>query len=126
MVKVKGFLRIVEGKRGFAKGRKRTYDVSVSGNKNDRDAAKETLEAFLKNCSGVDKSWNCEFTEGRCDRNVLTFTLVQPFERPSMTPHEGCDQCTNIHEGNFHVSLLATLAADRWELIRHEKTPTKE
>ena len=90
------FLYIVEGERGFVTGKKRTYAVSVSGNQDDRNKTKETLEECLKNCSVVDKSRNYEFTEGRCDRNVLTFTLVQPFDRPSINPHDGCDHCTDI------------------------------
>ena len=120
------FLHIVEGERGFARGRKRTYDVSVAGAKSDREAAKATLERCLQDCSGCNKSWNMETTEGRCNRIVQTFTLIQPFERPFFTPHEGCDYCTNIHQGNFHVSLLTAFAESGWELTRHEKTPTRE
>ena len=91
------FLHIVEGERVFARGRERTYDVSVSGNKSHHEAAKATLEKCLQDCSGCSKSWNMESTEGRCNRNVQTFTLIQPFELPFFTPHEGCDCCANIH-----------------------------
>ena len=105
-------------------GKRRIYTVSVSGTKPDRDDAKKLIELFLQQCSSS-TPWTCRFSSGRCHPDSMTFTLRQPYVRPHYTAaNEGCDPYSDIHEGNFHVSLL--LAQDLWKLIAYEKNPAKE
>ena len=119
------FLNIREGVGGAITQGKRKFTVSISGTKSVRDDAKKRIEQFLQQCSSS-TPWNCKRCNGRCHPDTTTFALRQPYDRPHYTASQDCDPYSDIHEGNFHVSLLSTLAKDQWKLIAYEKNPAKE